>query len=257
MHNSIDLFRKIKRRILLFAHVAVEKSSSKSRLSSVIKPEIVSGKFFEAIHEIASRPEVKNILEIGSSSGDGSTKALVHALGKGKNKRLFCLEVSEPRFHELIANLKPYSTAFPIRKSSVNLNDFPTKKEIKKFYHMNKTLFNQYPLWEIYHWLSQDKKYLKKELRKDPEFEDGIKYIKNEFQIDYFDFVLIDGSEFLGFSEFCKIDGATYILLDDVNTFKNYRTYYEISQRNDYELLNVNLKLRNGFAIFRKRQLVN
>lgn len=252
MHNSIDLFRKIKGRLVSFAHVAVEKLFSKSIMSRVIKPEIISGEFFEELYEIASRLEVKNILEIGSSSGDGSTKALVHALGKGKDKRLFCLEVSEPRYHELTANLKPYETAFPIRKSSVNSSNFPTKKEIKKFYEINKTLFNQYPLWEINHWLSQDKKHLKKELSKDPEFEDGIEYIKKEFQIDYFDLVLIDGSEFLGFSEFCKIDGATYILLDDVNTFKNYRTYHELSQRNDYELLKVNLELRNGFAIFQK-----
>ncbi|MBF0227704.1 MAG: hypothetical protein HQK76_19830, partial [Desulfobacterales bacterium] len=53
-----------------------KKTKNCSELYSVIPPEIVKNDgFYEAIKKIASSEDIKTILEIGSSSGEGSTKA--------------------------------------------------------------------------------------------------------------------------------------------------------------------------------------
>lgn len=51
--------------------------------------------------------------------------------------------------------------------------------------------------------------------------EKGIQKIKRENEIDFFDVVLIDGSEFTGFVELSEVYGAKWLLVDDINTFKN------------------------------------
>ena len=71
-------------------------------------------------------------------------------------------------------------------------------------------------------------------------------------QIDYFDLVLIDGSEFTGIEELNRVYGAKWILLDDIRAFKNHYNYHRLSKDPDYQLIEENHTLRNGHAIFTK-----
>ncbi len=65
--------------------------------------------------------------------------------------------------------------------------------------------------------------------------------------------VLIDGSEFPGKAELEDVYGSKWILLDDVNAFKNYENYQSLFNDQSYELYEEDWSLRNGFAIFRRK----
>ncbi|NEP54654.1 MAG: hypothetical protein F6K65_40025, partial [Moorea sp. SIO3C2] len=73
-----------------------------SELDYVIPPEIKDDDFYKAIQRIAREEDIKTVLEIGSSSGAGSTEAFVKGLRENpSNPALFCMEVSKPRFTAL------------------------------------------------------------------------------------------------------------------------------------------------------------
>jgi len=69
-------------------------------------------------------------------------------------------------------------------------------------------------------------------------------------QINVFDMVLIDGSEFTGEVELNFVLGSKVIALDDINTFKCYNAFKKLSADSNYVLKHSNSKLRNGYAIF-------
>ena len=81
--------------------------------------------------------------------------------------------------------------------------------------------------------------------------------IKQENNIDFFDVVLIDGSEFSGSGELNKTYGAKFIMLDDINSFKNYNNYRLLYNDMNYEPVALNFYLRNGYAVFRKIDRIN
>lgn len=212
----------------------------------VIGPEIKNDMFYSTLVQIARQPDVKTILEIGASSGDGSTEALM--IGKqGKDTKLFSLEVCTERFDPLKERYKYDPTFFPYNYSSVALDKFPPKKEILNY-------MRHYPLsrlaqWNpdiVMGWYDKDVEYVEK--NKIP--ENGIAKIKQEHGIKKFDCVLIDGSEFLGKAEMEEVYGAKYILLDDILTYKNYANHMRLCTDPDYILLLENNMLRNGFSVF-------
>lgn len=70
-----------------------------SPLQEIIAPEIINDAFYEAIYKLGSSEEVKTILEIGSSSGVGSTQAFVKGIRVNPlHSTLFCMELSKERF---------------------------------------------------------------------------------------------------------------------------------------------------------------
>jgi hypothetical protein len=238
-------------------------------MSSIIKwdiipPEIKNDRFYYSIIKlIMDDNTIKNIMEIGASTGEGSTEAIL--LGCIKNiqsnitriselkKKVFSLEVCSERFEKLKDHYKDIKKRFPIEfyplnMSSVSMKDFPSKDEIIEFYNKNKTTLNRYPLDMILGWYNTDIEYVRK--NKIP--ENGIKFIKTTYNIENFDVVLIDGSEFTGFIELQQILGSKYILLDDINAFKNFNAHQFLKQNNSYKLLLEDYQTRNGFSMFVK-----
>ncbi|MBD1921226.1 FkbM family methyltransferase [Microcoleus sp. FACHB-831] len=222
---------------------------SNSELNRLIAPEIKNDEFYAAIHKIARHEDIKTILEIGSSSGQGSTEAFVSGLRENANKpMLFCMEVSKTRFAEL---QKRYENDFFIKcynVSSVSIEKFPSESDVIKFYSGTPTGLNSYPLEQVLGWLRQDIEYVKNS----GVASDGIKKIKQENNIDFFDVVLIDGSEFTGSVELEEVYGAKFILLDDITTFKNYKTHQRLLADKKYVLQKQNILLRNGYSIFKR-----
>jgi glycosyltransferase involved in cell wall biosynthesis len=225
-------------------------SVSDSSLNKLIPPEIKNDAFYQAIQKIAAQESIKNILEIGSSSGGGSTEAFVRGIKDNPSQpTLFCMEVSKPRFAELQKAYSKESFVKCYNVSSVSIDKFPSKEDVIKFYQNNRTNLNSYPMDVVLSWLEQDIDYVNQSGVE----ADGIRKIKEENNIESFDVVLIDGSEFTGISELEEVYGAKYILLDDINTFKNYINYKKFIADSNYELLEKNLSLRNGYAIFKRK----
>jgi hypothetical protein len=220
-----------------------------SELNRLIPPEIKNDELYLAIQKIAKNQDIKTILEIGSSSGEGSTKALVTGMGENSSHpRLFCLEISQPRFLELQKRYSNDTFVKCYHASSVSVAKFPNEAEIIEFYNNNQTALNNYPVEQVLIWLQQDIQYAGSQKIQ----ENGIQLIQQENQISIFDFVLIDGSEFTGKAELDEVYGANFIALDDINTFKNYSNYQRLQADSNYTLIAENQSLRHGYAIFQK-----
>lgn len=219
------------------------------QLEQIIPPEIKHDEFYHFIQRIAAEANIQTILEIGSSSGGGSTEALVQGVRASSNSPwLYCMEVSKTRFSELQKTYENESFVRCYNVSSVPVDCFPTEAQVIEFYNTRTTNLHFWPLERILSWRERDINYL----NSNDVPKNGISLIKSENNIEVFDFVLIDGSEFTGFAELAEIYGANFIALDDINTYKNYHSHAQLLQDANYELIKQNLRLRNGYSIFRK-----
>jgi tetratricopeptide (TPR) repeat protein len=219
-----------------------------SELNNIIPPEIKDDEFYEEIVKLTKSKEIRTVLEIGSSAGGGSTEAFVKGLNQNPNNPiLFCMEISSTRFAELKKRYENDNFVKCYNVSSVAIDDFPSNDEVIEFYHARNTSINKYTVEQVISWLDQDIEYIKKS----GVYEDGIQIIREDNNIQNFDLVLIDGSEFTGSIELDKVYGAKYILLDDINAFKNYDSYQRLKKDANYNLIKENWNTRNGYAIFK------
>ena len=219
-------------------------------LDQVIPPEVINDSFYFSLKEIAKRSELKTFLEIGSSSGQGSTQALVEGIlsREVQDANLFCMELSRIRFMGLVKTYEHHPFVFPYNLSSVKVSDFPSKEEVTHFYNSTKTGLNKFDLNLVLSWLQQDVNYINSRKLNFC----GIEFIKSCNQIDKFDFVLIDGSEFTGDVELQYVWGAKVIALDDVNAYKCYSAYRRLSEHYGYKVIAQDLNLRGGYAFFER-----
>ena len=227
----------------------MENNVLNSELNRLIPPEIKNDEFYIAIQKIAKEEDIQTVLEIGSSSGQGSTEAFVTGLRENPNQPvLFCLEISKPRFAELQNTYINEHFVKCYNVSSVSIEQFPEEDEVIRFYNSNQTNLNYYPLEQVIGWRRQELEYIEQSGVSGR----GIKKIQEENNIELFDVVLIDGSEFTGSAEFEEIYGAKYIILDDINTFKNFGNLQGLLNDPNYTLIAQNGRVRNGYAIFKK-----
>ena len=218
----------------------------------VIPGEIKFDQFSELITKLSSFSSVKNIIEIGSSSGDGSTRSFVEALGKRKDKEeitFICLELSNVRFKKLQNYITPYKFATAYNLSSVDISSFQSEEQVRKFYTSRETNLNKNSLSTVLSWRKQDIEFIKSSGRNIC----GIEAIKRSKGFDSFDLCLIDGSEFTGKAELNYLLGTKYILLDDTESLKCKEAFEILNTRNDYELIEYQPNCRNGFAAFKKK----
>jgi hypothetical protein len=220
-----------------------------SALDRIISPEISSDRFSRAIAEVASVEGVAEILEIGSSSGAGSTEAwIAGALRNASPPRLHCIEVSIPRYEALVERVKEFPFVSAYNVSSVDVSRFPTREEVERFYRETRTKLRRTPLATVLEWLQQDLDYVTEHGLS----RDGILEIKQQNDIDAFDAVLIDGSEFTGRAELDDVYGARFLLLDDTMTFKNWDNCRRLDRDPSYRRIRSSRWTRNGFSIFER-----
>jgi hypothetical protein len=233
---------------------------SPSNIDELIPPEIISNDFVDCIKQIASKAECRTYVEIGSSSGYGSTQAILNGIRiknnlDRKESSLYCFEISKPRAQIFKSHISK-SEARMLNLSTILPEEFPTIDRIKTFYNSIETTINNFPLTLIQEWYKQDLEYLKANPKCIPHFNGskigGIDYLKLKLKVDTFDFVLIDGSEFTGLVELSKVWGSMHILLDDVNSFKNYESYMKLKSSQQYVLMEENWHTRNGWAAFKR-----
>ena len=212
-------------------------------LSDIISPEIYNDDFYHSLKVLTKQYDVKSILEIGASSGQGSTQCFLQS--KTDDCKLFSIEISKERFSILSNN--DYKNFYPYLGSSINSDEYMNDDEIKDFYNNNKTNINNYPLDTILSWKKEELDYITN--NNIP--TNIIQHIKLDNNIKYFDLVLIDGSPFTGNSELNYCLGSKIIALDDVNDIKCCQAYYTLNSLPDYELIAQDWNIRNGFAVFK------
>lgn len=220
-----------------------------SELDRLIAPEISRDRFARAIVEVASTPGVREILEIGSSSGAGSTEAWISgALRNPERPRIHCIEVSVARHRALVERVAQFPFVRAYNVSSVELSRFPTPAEVERFYRDVRSRLRKTPLPTVLSWLAQDVEYVESHGLS----SNGIREIMSENGLSGFDAVLIDGSEFTGKAELEDVYGARFLLLDDVRTFKNWENQRRLEQDPAYRRTHLGRLTRNGFAVFER-----
>jgi hypothetical protein len=220
-----------------------------SDLDHPIPPEIVDDEFHETIRSLAQTATIQTILEIGSSTGEGSTRAFVDGIRVNSNRPLlFCLEASRVRFRRLARRYAQEPQVKCYNLTSVPIGRFPTEAQVAAFHRDRRSTLNSYSLTEVIRWLHQDMRYVN---GLGPALN-GIQIIKEANGVDRFGMVLIDGSEFTGGAELDEIYGADYILLDDIGSFKNLDNYERLRSDPTYKLLVSNMSLRSGYAVFER-----
>jgi len=234
------------------SHPHTHEQPGANMLSKIIPAEIINDDFYKVLNTLAGREDLKTFLEIGSSSGAGSTHAFVSALrarADAQSTRLYCMELSTERFTALRDAYADCDFVKVYNQSSAALEEFPSEKEVEFFYTNTNTMLNAYPLEQVLSWLRQDIDYM----RAAGLTENGIELIKKTNHIVDFDMVLIDGSEFTGEAELYHCLGARVIALDDVNSHKCFNAYRILANHIAYALTHQNMGLRNGFAVFERR----
>ena len=222
--------------------------------TSIIPAEIKNDELYNRIINtiLLFNEEIETVLEVGASSGDGSTEAIVRAMSQLEDKELYTLEVDLARFAALQERYKDLDWVIPVNKSAVHLNEYPTKGQVEDFYNTIKTQLNQYPIEFVLSWYDT-------EIEKVEYLGDkigGIDQIKKDNNIENFDMVILDGSPFTGYQEFLKIVGAKIIVLDDIIDIKHHFTQLALRENEGYECIFCNAALRNGYAIWVKRDII-
>ena len=218
-------------------------------LDRLISPEITDDAFAQAIEDVAATPGVREILEIGSSAGEGSTAAWVRgAMRNPILPRLHCIEVSVERHEALVQRWKDRHFVHCYNLSSVPLERFPSAADVERFYREVPSRLRDFDLDTVLGWLQQDVDYLRDHGLSCP----GIARIKEQHGLEGFDAVLIDGSEFTGSAELGEVYGARFLLLDDTMAFKNWENVRRLETDPRYELVRADSSRRNGFAVFER-----
>jgi hypothetical protein len=218
-------------------------------LDHLIPPEIKGDAFAQIIEDVAATPGVQEILEIGSSAGEGSTAAWVRgALRNPHRPRLHCVEVSIKRHAALVTRWGDQDFVLCHHVSSIPVERLASAEEVERFYRDTPSRLREFELTTVLGWLQQDVDYLREHGLSSP----GIAQIKERYGIETFDAVLIDGSEFAGRAELEEVYGARFLLVDDTESFKNWENARRLQSDPEYRLICADQETRNGFAVFER-----
>lgn len=191
------------------------------------------------LFEYAKTSTIKNILEIGTWNGYGSTRCIVEGLKQR--------DASSPYiFYSLETNKDKCMVAQDLYK------------DIPNIHILNETLYNdeRTDIYDIFPELltNQEFQYWHKidmeNMRSNPLFLD-----RSELPV-MFDLVLLDGGEFTTWYEYCLLkDRCKILALDDTNVSKCRRIVAEIKSQPDKWTIELDDNERNGVLIAVRKNL--
>lgn len=208
-------------------------------LDTIIPPEIYHDQVYSIlIDTIQTDPTIHTVVEIGASSGAGSTEALLKGLQGRINAMLYSIEISYGRFALLEKQKRSHHTC--LHGSTCRIDEFPSDEEVL-------TTCRKFGIGTSLDWKKNDILYMERHPELDTDILARVPSV--------IDFVLIDGSEFLGYRELQKVYGAKYIALDDKNVYKNIEAHAQLLQDDNYTCI-CDVPVRNGFSLFKKKDAV-
>lgn len=170
----------------------------------------------------------KNVVEIGTWKGLGSTKCIIDSIDNESN--FISIESNYNFYNVAKNNLTNY-----LDKVNLLYGTIVTDKEVNEFVS-DKNL------------TEEQKKWLSEDLENLSRCENIIESIPSEI-----DFLLLDGGEFSTYSEWQILKGRTkMVALDDIRELKTKQIYKELITDDSYELV-IETPDGNGFCVFIKK----
>jgi hypothetical protein len=188
--------------------------------------------FGREIMTLCLKDDIKNILEIGTWNGLGSTRCILEALKLREDKNY--------NFYSLEANSEKSAFAKDLYKNENNvhiLNEVIYNDEKEDIEQIFPELFSN---GELRRWHSIDMENMKSK----PLF------LNRKDLPEIFDFILLDGGEFTTWYEYQALkDRCHYLALDDTNASKCNRIVADLkNQPNKWKIIN-EIDERNGAVI--------
>lgn len=190
--------------------------------------------------------EIKTVLEVGASSGDGSTEALIIGMAGLQDKTLYTIEANPLRYKNLVERYKGLDWVKPLNGSSVSIDEYMSEEDVEFFHKNTPTQLNEYSLETVLSWYEDEVLSIAKW-----QISTGLIDV-----IEKPDMVLLDGSPFTGNAEYQKVCDSKIIVLDDILDIKHYHSHQALRKNKEYECLFCNLTLRNGYSIWVKKELL-
>lgn len=208
-----------------------------------IPPEIVSDDFAHTLTSIVAHHPVRSILELGASSGEGSTAQFVAGMERNTEAKLYSLEASVERFALLQQRYANHPRVICINAFSVPKSQWLTPDDIDRFVIEYGCGFGGH---QIKGWLQEEIDYHSKSGIPDNGIEQALALNGGPFDV-----VLIDSSLFTGQAELAAVSGATFIALDDIRSMKNGENRKTLATNQNYQLFACGHD-RFGWAVFKK-----
>lgn len=212
-----------------------------------MKTEIhLNEEFGHTIYQTVLKYRLKNNLEIGSWDGEGSTRCFVEAMKLlAGPKHLQCIEIVEEKYNVLKQRYADVDFVECFHGSSIVLSDL-IYRSFDDVWNSpyNKINKSQYSKETVKEWFDRDIQTMS--------HSRSFLYARSP---KVYDSVLIDGSEFTGYSEYHLLkDKVKVFFLGDVHrAFKCYQIYYELKMNPNWTLLAEFPDIRNGGAIFYRK----
>lgn len=201
----------------------------------------LDSKLGKIIYDIVSDIDVKNIVEIGTWNGYGSTQCIKQSIidNNKKDYLVYSLEINKDMYDIAIGNhnLPNFNLVFGTIVNEEDLKWF----EWEKYFNSPDGYYDGG--FSKRKWLDEDIENIRKT-------KNVLELIPNEI-----DLLILDGGEFSTYPEYMKIGNrAKVIILDDTKVLKCQKIREELISNNNYEILYDELNDRNGFFVARLKK---
>jgi hypothetical protein len=185
------------------------------------------------IYELVKREDIKNIVEIGTWYGMGTTYCIRKSIldSNKKDFLVYSLESNVNMWKLAIENNQP-----SIENFNLLLGTIITKDDILDFNSIDKKHFINLPKDEKFKWYLEE--------------ITNCEITPNHFEIlpEKIDLLILDGGEFSTYGEFMKLKNRFgYLIVDDTREIKGDKIREFILSDKNYNMIEDKVNDRNGF----------
>ena len=185
------------------------------------------------IFNISNRQDVRNIIEVGTWNGQGSTVCVMNAIINKTNSILYSIEANKEMYERAVSFWNKYDTSNKLNLINGTLhNKIVSRDYIMKWFNTNHVPY------ENEHYIPE-KKCLESNVVNTDIFKD-------------MDVIILDGGEYTTKEDFNILTKfkPSFIVMDDSNVFKCKDCRQILLNLSEYILYSEDLNDRNGWSIF-------
>ena len=195
----------------------------------------MNSNFGKWIFNICSDKTIRNIIEVGTWNGQGSTTCVMNGILNKSNSILYSIEANSNMYNQALNFWKKYDT-----KNKLVLLNGSLHNKIADLNELNILFNNNIPCYNE-HYVPE----------KNMALNSPIINIDNISDIDV---IILDGGEYTTLGDFNVLikKNPKYICLDDTNVYKCKNIRHKLLNDNNWSLYDENLNDRHGWSIFKK-----